>query len=509
MRIINNLKIGTRLILFLVLIMLITASSSLYNAYNSKAISRQVDLIYNTHLMTVKYLLEADRDGYQSNLALSNALYHRSVGNMDLIDSMKLMAIDNYNQVDSGYSKFEHLIELTSNVDNKNNNNIVRQNYRELGVKMDQILQLIQNGAIEEATVLYYGGYQDNFNNIRKSLAIFSANSFVNAAEAYENSIQLRKVIFRDSMITILSNVFLIILISWLLIYSISGPINKSVAYIREIAKGNLTGLISQDNINRKDEIGILTRALGEMTDKLKEIVANIRTGANGVNTASQQMNSTSQLVSKSAYEQAATVEEISSSMEEMVSNIMQNADNSSQAEKIVSNTVIAIREGSAATFTAVTSMKTIAEKVKIINDIAFQTNILALNAAVEAARAGEHGRGFAVVAAEVRKLAENSRAAANEIDSLTISGVNVAELAGNKLRDIVPEIEKTAKLVEEIAVASHEQNSGADQVNNAIQQMNLGTQQNASSSDEMAASSEELASQAEQLKDLIRFFKI
>jgi len=167
------------------------------------------------------------------------------------------------------------------------------------------------------------------------------------------------------------------------------------------------------------------------------------------------------------------------------------------------------IKQGSESTNIAVDAMKNIADKIKIVNDIAFQTNILALNAAVEAARAGEHGKGFAVVAAEVRKLAERSKIAADEIDLLSKNGVEVSEKAGKKLTEIVPEIEKTARLVQEIAAASNEQNSGADQVNNAIQQLNQVTQQNAAASEEMATSSEELSSQAEELKRIISFFKV
>jgi len=157
----------------------------------------------------------------------------------------------------------------------------------------------------------------------------------------------------------------------------------------------------------------------------------------------------------------------------------------------------------------AVNSMKKVATKIKIVNDIAFQTNILALNAAVEAARAGEHGKGFAVVAAEVRKLAEQSKKAADEINTLSVSGVEVSEKAGQQLEAIVPEMKRTLRLVQEISAASREQSSGTDQINSAIQQLSTVIQQNATASEELATNSEELAEQANKLKDIISTFKI
>ncbi|HPN22229.1 MAG TPA: methyl-accepting chemotaxis protein, partial [Tenuifilaceae bacterium] len=213
--------------------------------------------------------------------------------------------------------------------------------------------------------------------------------------------------------------------------------------------------------------------------------------------------------MSQGSNEQASSTEEVSSAMEQMVANIQQNTDNSQQAEKIALVGAESVKRGSGATFKSVESMKQIADKVKIIGDIAFQTNILALNAAVEAARAGEHGKGFAVVASEVRKLAERSRVAADEIDILTKNGVKEAEDAGRLLSDIVPEIEKTARLVQEIAAASLEQRSGAEQINNAIQQLNVVVQQNAAGSEELASSSEEMSSQAEQLSEAVAYFKL
>lgn len=299
------------------------------------------------------------------------------------------------------------------------------------------------------------------------------------------------------------------IILAVVLTRSVTTGLKRSVQFAEQVASGDLTTDLEEEYLHRKDEIGTLSKSLSNMVGKLREIVESILNGSESIASASQQMASTSQEMSQSASEQASSVEEVSSSMEEMVSNIQQNADNSQQTEKIASNAAVGIREGSEATNTAVTSMKNIADKIRIINDIAFQTNILALNAAVEAARAGEHGKGFAVVAAEVRKLAERSKVAADEIDDLSKNGVAVAEKAGTKLNEIVPEIEKTAKLVQEISAASIEQNNGADQVNNAVQQVNNATQQNAAASEEIATSSEELASQAESLKDIINYFVI
>lgn len=286
----------------------------------------------------------------------------------------------------------------------------------------------------------------------------------------------------------------------------ITKPMFEGVAFAKEIAKGNLEAKL---NVMQDDEIGDLADALREMVDQLKDIVENVVTGSNSIADASREMSTTSQQMSQGASEQASAAEEVSSSMEQMSANIQQNTDNAQQTEKIAVFAADGIRKGNESSQRAVEAMKNIAEKISIINEIAFQTNILALNAAVEAARAGEHGKGFAVVAAEVRKLAERSREAASEIDNVSRDGVQIATEAGKLLSEIAPEIEKTSRLVQEISAASIEQSSGASQVNNAIQQLNQVTQQNAASSEELATSSEELSGQAEQLKDIVGFFKI
>ena len=300
--------------------------------------------------------------------------------------------------------------------------------------------------------------------------------------------------------------VIIAILLSFIISRNLINPIKKSIAFVKAMAAGDLTKKI---DIVQEDEIGQMVYSLKEMSERLSSIVKDIIKGSKNISVSSNEMSSSSQLMSQGASEQASSIEEISSSMEQMVANIQQNATNAEKTEKIAGEAQSGIREGHKTSETSAASMKQIAEKITIVNEIAFQTNILALNAAVEAARAGEYGKGFAVVASEVRKLAERSKDAAEEIDKLSKNGVQIVENASIRLSQIVPEIEKTATLVQEIASSSLEQNSGAEQVNNAIQQLNIVTQNNAASAEELATNSEEMASQAELLKELIAYFKV
>jgi methyl-accepting chemotaxis protein len=295
------------------------------------------------------------------------------------------------------------------------------------------------------------------------------------------------------------------VLVNTFISRSITSALTKGVEFAEAIARGELSSTI---NINQKDEVGQLVKALNQMIIKLKDIVEGIISGAESISSASQQLSSTSQQLSQGASEQASSVEEISSTMEEIAANIEQNTENASQTEKISASAQEGIRSVSQKSVDAIAANRTISEKINIINDIAFQTNLLALNAAVEAARAGEHGKGFAVVAAEVRKLAENSKVAADQIVTLAHQSLSLSEQAGEEMNNTLPNVENSTKLVQEIAAASAEQNNGANQVNNAIQQLSNVTQQNAAAAEEMATSSEELAAQAAQLKETISFFR-
>lgn len=322
----------------------------------------------------------------------------------------------------------------------------------------------------------------------------------------YEN--ELLDLIYqtRNSIIiALVLGVLIFIAINTWISRSISNGLNRGVRLAESIASGDLSAKI---NLEQNDEVGRLVKALNSMARKLNQIMGDITSSSDLIAAASQQMSSASEELSEGASEQAGSIEEVSSTMEEISANVEQNSQNAEQTEKMSSDSLSGINIVAERAKKAVEANQVIADKITIINDIAFQTNILALNAAVEAARAGEHGKGFAVVAAEVRKLAERSKSSADEIVGLAQESLNLAQEAGEVMMKTLPELENTTLLIKEISAASNEQNNGIEQVNTAIQQLSSVTQQNASSSEELASNAEELAAQAEQLRLTISFFK-
>ncbi|MCC5986948.1 MAG: HAMP domain-containing protein [Pararhodobacter sp.] len=296
------------------------------------------------------------------------------------------------------------------------------------------------------------------------------------------------------------------ILMAVFLIRMITGGLGRVVALADRLADGDFSENVTVDT---GGEIGQLQQAMRRMRNKLVDVMGQVTLVVGNVSSGSQAMSATSEQLSQGSTEQAAAAEQASASMEEMSANIRQSADNAAQTEKIASQSAQEAEQSGKAVDEAVQAMKSIAEKINIIQEIARQTDLLALNAAVEAARAGQHGKGFAVVASEVRKLAERSQEAAGEISGLSGRTVEVSQRAGEMLRSLVPSIQRTADLVQEISAASREQNTGADQINEAIRELDAVIQQNAAASTESASVAESLASQAEQLRATVSFFRL
>jgi methyl-accepting chemotaxis protein len=353
--------------------------------------------------------------------------------------------------------------------------------------------------------------------DIEKSLAAVDAASMAGQTSLFERIRLYFLLIVALMAVTALFGIGL----SVYLARSIAGALGEAVTVTRRIAGGDLTGRIE---VKGNDEIAQLMEAMERMKGRLQDIIDGVKSAADGVSVRSRwiqagsdELTATAQTLSQGANQQAASSQELSSSMEEMASNIRQNAENAFETEKIAQKAATEAKEGAEAVGKTVEAMREISNKILVVEEIARQTNLLALNAAIEAARAQEHGKGFAVVAHEVRKLAENTQKAAARISKLSESSMDVAETAREMLDRILPDIGRTADLVQEISAASNEQKVGADHINQALQQLDVVIQQNAQAAEELSATAVELSSGAQEmaqvqvlsLQEAVSHFKI
>lgn len=298
-------------------------------------------------------------------------------------------------------------------------------------------------------------------------------------------------------------------IIFFMLRQAIQKPLQQSILNVQEISQGNIDLQISEKLLRSKSELGILANSIKDLNLQMVKVIGEVQQTSINLTSASEQLSSSAQSLSSGSNQQATATEELTSTLEEISSNIQQNASNAIETVKISDEAYVGTQKIKDASAKSLKAVREIAEKISVINDIAFQTNLLALNAAVEAARAGEYGRGFAVVAAEVRKLAERSKIAAEEIVQLAQSSLELTEISGSLMNELIPKIENTSVLVNEISSATLEQNTSVDQINNAALQLNDTAQENAATSEEIASSAEELSAQASMLSDLISYFKI
>ena len=526
----KNLKIRTKLMLSFGLVVVIFAGTSGYLLYKLSGlddlqkiseqrseegikISENSDIGANTYVVIANAIinrnqLETEKDWQE--LTKENDQVFDELYKIVETDEEKRLLEETKADYSDIVNKFENEIKPDLFGSNSNDQEAEEQ-IREDDAKIDKDIDKIEH----------------SLNGISDS--IVSKNKQANVVFRQEAS-----QILDTSVILLLVVIVLSIVMIYLLVNIIVRPVVKGVEFATLVSKGDLTARV---DIDQHDEIGKLAKSLSDMVLRLSDIVGSIRESSDNINTSgseiqtaseqlsssAEQMSSSTQQVSQGASEQASSTEEISSSMEEMAANIQQNTENAQETEKIAIKASSEIETVMDKSKESLENIVNISNRISIISEIANQTNILALNAAVEAARAGEHGKGFAVVAAEVRKLAERSKIAADEINDLSGISVSTTQEAGKMLEAIIPDIRKTAQLVQEISAASIEQNSGASQINNAIQQLNTVTQQNASVSEEIATSSEELSStaeemsnnadnllvQAENLKSIMEFFKL
>ncbi|WP_258101296.1 methyl-accepting chemotaxis protein [Marinoscillum pacificum] len=512
----SNLKVGTRVLITFLILIVLYVGNIVYNLISIDSIRGNVSSIYENRLVSISSLLEADRDGYQSRIAFAETLIlarYQNDSSEDIrtganeILAKNFVAIDeNVQQLKERFYKFKGIYLAAGGLNDGNFQDFDR-NYALILEHTAKINEALEKGDIEKAREIYFSDYTRHFEILRNAIDQLTQ---VSADEAELEYIASQE---KSDEITQLAIVFFLVVLGALIISGILLTRNilnllgcepfEAAQIAKNLANGHLT-----IGISKKREVGLF-KDLKSMVQRLSNVMEEIISVSDNLANASDQLSSGTQQISQGANEQASSAEEVASSMEEMSVSISQNTDNAKQTESISLKAAEDVTKGNDSVMQTATSMKTIAEKVKIIGEIARQTNILALNAAVEAARAGEHGRGFAVVAAEVRKLAERSQNAASEIDELSINSVEIAENSGQLLQQIVPDIQKTAQLVQEIAASSLEQSESSGQVNMALQQLNQIVQQNAANAEEMASSSEELAAQADSLKDLISFFQL
>ncbi len=496
----RNMKIGQRLALGFGAVLLLMVCCGTFALVKMAGIEEQLDQIVHD-----RWPKTSCADGIKDNINLAA----RALRNLILFNDPAEVQKEHRRIQDAREANNKYIGELNRTVTTKGERahlQKVMDAHARYIEKQATLLKLIDAGNRDKAKgelITTFRPLQTAYFEASDGLIQYEAQLMDRAGDEAANSYRIS----RNFIITLLLvSLALAAGITYLVTVSITRPIGEALSVSERLASGDMNVTIFSSH---KDETGRLLDAMGRMMSKLRAVVGEVKNSADYVTSGSQQLAAGAEQMSQGASEQAAAAEESAASIEQMATSIKQNAGNAMETVSIAATSATDAHEGGVAVVRTVEAMKAISGKIAIIEEIARQTNLLALNAAIEAARAGEHGRGFAVVASEVRKLAERSQNAAAEIGSLSISSVAVAEQAGEIFSRMLPNIQKTADLVQEISIASSEQNEGTKQINKSIQQLDQVVQQNAGAAEEIASTAEELAAQAEQLRSAIDFFQI
>lgn len=500
---VKNMKIGMRLGLVFGLVLVLMAAMGAMALQRMGVVNQQSTVITENWMPSIRLATEINMNSsdyriWEYNHIVSDSLADKAAAEKAMEEVMAEMMRDR--------AEFEKLI---SSPEEQALYDEFSRKFNAYMTVHDQVISLSRQMRTEETMEVMFGEsrilFQD-FSAVAYKMAELNEEGGAHAsAEGDMIYAEAQKLLIAIIALAIVIGIVAAFWVTRSLIKQLGGEPAYAAATVSKIADGDLA---VQVQVKPGDTTSMLF-AIKNMAAQLSQIIGDVRSSADSLSSASEEVSATAQSMSQASSEQAASVEETSASVEQMGASINQNTENASVTEGIASKAAQEANEGGKAVKETVMAMNTIADKISIIDDIAYQTNLLALNAAIEAARAGEHGKGFAVVAAEVRKLAERSQVAAQEIGEVAKSSVGLAEKAGKLLEEIVPGINRTSDLVQEITAASQEQSVGANQINTAMDQLNQITQQNASSSEELAATAEEMSGQAEQLQQLMAFFKV
>lgn len=499
-------KVGNQVILAFVVCIVFYVLNIAYNLSGIATLDESVGRIYNDRMLSITSLLEADRDSYQSNLALSHALLLKSKDQQsDQLATLYDEVISNLDQVKERFDRFKDS-HMKTGKDDHPAFETFSNNYQQVKSISTNLNSLLKTGQLAEMQRIYLGEYQSSFEKMRDAMDQLTSVSYTLAEADFNENAEKSEDISVNAIAFFVVLLVIMLLVGFFLTTRITRQLGCEPFEAAMIAR-NLSKGIFKIDIRKKKDMG-LYKDLKDMVSTLSVATTQMSKIADHLNIAANDLSDGSGEISAGASKQAVSAEEVAASMEQMSAAIEMNNKHARETETMSTISAQEVKAGNDSVKSTVSNMRAITEKIKVIDSIFRQTNLLALNAAVEAARAGEHGKGFAVVATEIRKLAENSQNAAEEIDQLSKESLEVANQSGNLLNAVVPNIEKTAELVKQIVVSTSEQTTSTMQVNNAIQQLNQIVQQNAANSEEIAASSESLRELASQLKKSMSFFK-